>query len=107
MAARAMTFPAALRNLLPEELSQAATTHDQSAFLTLYGESPFLLVRLRPGDVDLAAGLGATAVRAEAGAQVKAVIGSMNFRTEMVVAPSDLSRERGRPPDLIATLAND
>jgi hypothetical protein len=101
-----MTFTTALRNLAPDELTEAATTRDVASFLTLYGETLFLLVRLRPADVELAAGLGTTAVRAEAGAPVKPVIGSMNFRTEMVSTPAELlsSRGKGHHPELVELL---
>jgi len=104
-----MTFTAALRNMAPDELTEAATSHDVTSFLTLYGETLFLLVCLRPADVELAAGLGTTAVRAEAGAPVKPVIGSMSFRTEMQAAPAGLmsSRGKGRQPELVELLEKD
>jgi hypothetical protein len=104
-----MTQAAVVANLVPQELSQAATSQQQSAFLTLYGDTLFLLVKLRRADVDLAAGLGATGVRAEAGAAVRPVIGSMNYRTEMLAAPPDLKRprERGRPSEIMEALAKD
>jgi hypothetical protein len=104
-----MTFTAALRNMAPEELTEAATSHDLSAFLTLYGETLFLLVRLRPSDVELAAGLGATATRAEAGAAVRPVMGSMSFRTEMQAAPAELMNSRGkkRQPEIVELLERD
>jgi hypothetical protein len=103
-----MTFTAALRNMAPEELTRAATTKGVSEFLTLYGETPFLLVRLRPSDTDLAAGLGATALRATAGASVKPVIGSMEFRTQSQAAPLDVMNARGkRHPELVEMLERD
>jgi hypothetical protein len=103
-----MTFTAALRNMAPEELTQAATSRGVSEFMTLYGDTLFLLVRLRSSDTDLAAGLGATAVRAEAGASVKPVIGSMNFRTEMQALPADVMNARGkRQPELVELLEKD
>jgi hypothetical protein len=90
-------------------LTVAATTHDLGSFLTLYGETLFLLVRLRPADVELAAGLGTTAVRAEAGAPVKPVMGSMSFRTEMQAAPADImsSRKKARQPEILELLEKD
>ncbi len=104
-----MTSAAVLRNLVPEELCQAAQTRDENAFLTLYGDTLFLLVRLRSSDVELATGLGATALRSEAGAEVRPVMGSMNFRTEILSAPVDIKRrrERGRPPEILEALAKD
>ena len=104
-----MTYTAALRNMAPDELSDAATRRDVTSFLTLYGDTLFVLVRLRAADVELANGLGATAVRAEAGAPVKPVIGSMSFRTEMQAAPADVMNRRSqtRPPELLELLEQD
>src|SRR5260370_25961049 len=104
-----MTSAAVLRSLVPEELCQAAQTRDENAFLTLYGDTLFLLVRLRSSDVELATGLGATALRSEAGAEVRPGMGSMNFRTQILSAPLDIKRRRrrGRPPGIFEAPAKD
>jgi FHA domain-containing protein len=105
-----MTFAAVLRNLVPEELTEAATSRDLPEFLTLYGDTLFLLVRLGPRDTDLAAGLGATAARAEAGVPVKPVMKSMSFKTHVLSTTLDLgsgegaSQRRGTEPALIEEL---
>src|SRR5215471_7013178 len=68
-------------NLIPAELTETALTRDLNGFLTLYGDTLVLLVRLGPGDQELASGLGATAVRGGAGTPVKPSVGSMEFHT--------------------------
>jgi hypothetical protein len=94
--------------MAPEELTDAATSRGLPEFLTLYGDTLFVMVRLRPGDTELAAGLGATAVRSEAGAKPKPVIGSMNFRTEMQAVPPDVMSARGKKqPELVELLEKD
>jgi hypothetical protein len=68
-------------NLIPAELAETALTRDLTGFLTLYGDTLVLLVRLGPSDQELASGLGATAVRGGAGTPVKPAVGSMEFHT--------------------------
>jgi len=68
-------------NLIPAELTETALTRDLTGFLTLYGDTLVLLVRLGPADQELASGLGATAVRGAAGTPVKPAVGSMEFHT--------------------------
>src|SRR3954467_250783 len=103
-----MTVNAALQNVAPEELTQAVS-RGLADFLTLYGDTLLLLLRLRPAVTELAAGLGTTAVRAQAGAPVKPILGSMSFRTEMEVSPADLARMRGlsRPVEIADVLHKD
>jgi hypothetical protein len=84
-------------HLEPAEIAEAATTRDQRGFLTLYGDTLLLLVRLRADDTELASGLGATAVRGNAGTPVKPAMGSMDFHTVIQTSPTtDLPR---RIPD--------
>ncbi len=68
-------------NLVPAELAETALTRDLSGFLTLYGDTLVLLVRLAAADQELASGLGATAVRGAAGTPLKPTVGSMEFHT--------------------------
>jgi hypothetical protein len=80
-------------NVDPTEIAEAATTRDLRGFLTLYGDTLLLLVRLRDGDSELASGLGATAVRGNAGTPVKPAMGSMDFHTVIQTSPTtDLPR---------------
>jgi hypothetical protein len=95
--------------MAPEELTQAATSRDLPEFLTLYGDTLFLLVRLGPGESDLANGLGATQVRTEAGVPVKPVMKAMSFKTHVLTATADVSspeaqNRRGTEPGLLEQL---
>jgi hypothetical protein len=75
------TSGAVLRNTIPDELKEAATESQLHEFLTLYGETLILLVRLGDDKDDLATGLRVTAVRDEANVPVEPVTGSMWSRT--------------------------
>jgi len=96
--------------MVPEELTQAATSRSLPDFLTLFGDTLFLLVRLGPGETDLANGLGATQVRAEAGVPVKPVMKAMSFKTHVLSATADMSstealaNRRGMEPGLLERL---
>jgi hypothetical protein len=108
-----MTFTNALRNLVPEELREAATARDLSQFLTLYGDTLFLVVRLRTEDAELAAGLGAMGTRAELGSAVKPVIKSMSYRTHIQPTPlaggylDAKGTLPGAAPELVEALEHD
>jgi len=80
--------------LVPTEISAAVRAGDLRHFLTLYGDTLILLVRLRPEDPDLANGLWSTVTR---GAD-KPPGGSAPLEFHTVIQPS----RRIRPPDAAA-----
>jgi hypothetical protein len=66
-------FAAVLENTGPKELTDFATTHELDDFLNVYGDTLLLLVRTRPDDVELVAGLNVTAIRDDANVPVEPV----------------------------------
>jgi hypothetical protein len=74
---------AALEHVAPPDLLEAALTKDQRGFLTLYGDTLLLVVRLGAADFELATGLGSTAVRGSGGVPVRPIAGSMDFHTQI------------------------
>src|SRR4029079_12754226 len=58
----AMPFGKMLDNVSPAEIVEAAAGHELRAFLTLYGDTLLLIVRLRSGDTELASGLGSAVI---------------------------------------------
>jgi FHA domain len=79
--------------LVPTEISAAVKAGDLRHFLTLYGDTLILLVRLRPDDPDLANGLWSTVTRGADKAAHGAGSAPLEFHT--VIQPS----RRMRPPD--------
>jgi hypothetical protein len=80
----------------PAEIVEAAVSRDISGFLTLYGDTLVLLVKIPPGDAELAMGLGATAVRGGNGTPVKPMAEPIEFHTVMQTGPSNLLRAAPR-----------
>lgn len=76
-----------LDNVSPAEIVEAAATNELRGFLTLYGDTLLLVVRLRAGDTELASGLGAAMMHGAASVPVQPV-GSMEFHT-VVQTPSE------------------
>jgi len=72
----------------PAELVEAAVNRDIAGFLNLYGDTLLLLVRIPPGDAELALGLGSTAVRGSNGTPVKPVAEPIEFHTVMQTGPN-------------------
>jgi hypothetical protein len=93
-----------LEHLAPSEIVEAATSRDARGFSTLYGDTLILLVRLRDDDIELASGLGATAVRGGAGTPVKPVA-SMDFHTVIQSLPTEPLSRATRPRESAADLA--
>lgn len=52
--------PKSIKNILPSEVAQLASSTDPQGFRAVYGNSPLLLVKLRDGDVELAQELSLT-----------------------------------------------
>ena len=66
----------------PWELVDAART-DLTSFLSLYGDTQLLLVRIPEGDPELAVGLQATGIRGASGKGVKPPAEPMQFHTAL------------------------
>jgi hypothetical protein len=66
---------------------EAAAGHELRAFLTLYGDTLLLIVRLRAGDTELASGLGSAVIHGGTSTPVQPV-GSMEFHT-VVQTPTE------------------
>lgn len=95
-----MAFGKMLDNVSPAEIVEAAATNELRGFLTLYGDTLLLIVRLRAGDTELASGLGAAAIHGGTSTPVQPV-GSMEFHT-VVHTPSEqpiMAAHRGTAPD--------
>jgi hypothetical protein len=67
------TFAAVLQNTGPSELVEIASRSEPDEFLSLYGDTLLLLVRIRPTDVELFAGLNVTAIRDDANVPVEPI----------------------------------
>jgi FHA domain len=76
-----------LDNVSPAEIVEAAVGNELRAFLTLYGDTLLLVVRLRPGDTELAAGLGSAVIHGGTSIPVQPS-GSMEFHT-VVQTPTE------------------
>jgi len=106
------TFASVMKNVGPEELSEAAVNRSLYDFLELYKETLLLVVRLREGDKELAAGLRVTALREEASVPVEPVAGATASRTQHCTE-EDIKKALAkslRPPGdrgLVARLAQD
>jgi hypothetical protein len=74
-------------NVSPAEIVEAAVGNELRGFLTLYGDTLLLVVRLRPGDTELASGLGSAVIHGGTSIPVQPV-GSMEFHT-LVQTPSE------------------
>jgi len=95
-------------NVSPAEIVEAALSNDLRGFLTLYGDTLLLVVRLRPGDTELASGLGAAVIHSGTSSPAQAV-GSMEFHT-LVQTPSDqplVSRGTSAPEAELARRLSD
>jgi hypothetical protein len=105
MGVRNMAAQSSLDHLAPPDLVEAALTKDQRGFLTLYGDTLLLVVRVGT-DMDLATGLGSTAVRGSAGIAAKPIPGSMDFHTQIQPAgPGAMTATRAvEPRDLTRRL---
>ncbi len=67
------TFAAVLQNTGPRELVQIASMSEPDEFLNLYGDTLLMLVRIRPVDVELFAGLNVTAIPDDANVPVEPI----------------------------------
>jgi hypothetical protein len=74
----------------PAEIVEAAVGRDIGGFLTLYGDTLVLMVKIPPGDSELALGLGATAVRGGNGTPVKPLAEPIEFHTVIQAGPVNL-----------------
>jgi hypothetical protein len=81
-----MAFAKVFDNVSPAEIVEAAIGNELRGFLTLYGDTLLLIVRLRAGDTELASGLGSAAIHGGTSTPVQPV-GSMEFHT-LVQTPS-------------------
>ncbi len=68
--------------VMPLDIVDFATSHDAQTFLSMYGDTLLIVVRIPEGEVDLASGLSATAVRGSDGTRVKPALGTMQFQTQ-------------------------
>lgn len=68
-------------NLMPRDIVELATGREARSFLSTYGDTLLLIVRLPDDDAELASGLSSTAVRGADGTPVKPSLGSMQFQT--------------------------
>ena len=82
-----MPMSKVLDNVSPAEIVEAAAGNELRGFLTLYGDTLLLIVRLRAGDTELASGLGAAVIHGGTSTPVQPV-GSMDFHT-VVQTPSE------------------
>jgi hypothetical protein len=81
-----MAVAKSLDNVSPAEIVEAAVGNELRGFLTLYGDTLLLVVRLRAGDTELASGLGSAAIHGNTSTPVQP-IGSMEFHT-VIQTPS-------------------
>src|SRR5689334_17054749 len=98
-----MSFGKMLDNVSPAEIVEAAAGNELRGFLTLYGDTLLLVVRLRAGDNELASGLGAAAIHGGPTTPAQPV-GSMEFHT-VVQTPSEQPIVMGRAASAEAELA--
>jgi hypothetical protein len=87
-----MTISPLTEAIAPAELVEAALGKDVGGFLTLYGDTLVLMVKVPLGDAELSLGLGATAVRAGHGTPVKPMAEPIEFHTVMHAGPANLRR---------------
>ncbi len=80
------TFVTVLENTGPSELTDFATSHELDDFLNLYGDTLLVLVRIRPVDVELVAGLNVTAIRDDANVPVEPVSKTAETSAEQLEA---------------------
>lgn len=68
--------------VMPLDIVDFATSRDVQTFLSMYGDTLLVVVRIPEGEVDLASGLSSTAVRGSDGTRVKPALGAMQFQTQ-------------------------
>ena len=75
-----------LDNVSPAEIVEAAVGNELRTFLTLYGDTLLLVIRLRAGETELASGLGSAVIHGGTSTPVQPV-GSMDFHTLVQTQP--------------------
>lgn len=73
--------PNIVSHLMPRDIVDLATSRKARNFLSVYGDTLLLVVRLPDDDAELVSGLSSTAVRGADGMPVKRSLGSMQFQT--------------------------
>jgi hypothetical protein len=104
-----MAFSKILDNVAPVEVVEAAVGSDLRAFLTLYGDTLLLVVRLPEGDDELVSALGAAAINGKTSTPVQRVA-SMDFHTVAQASGRPiLIRRNGAAPEteLVQRLGRD